>query len=426
LPRKEYEWVDGAPPRIAPHSLAKHRILREYAGRYVQTVTQNPRQERLRLAIVDGFAGGGEYEDATAGCTVPGSPQILIDAVHEAEGLANVGRRKPIQVDATFHFVEMEPRTVACLRAVLARRPDWNREAPRVHIHEGSFEQHLEPIIADIQRQGRIHRAIFVLDQYGYTAVPLPLIRRIFEALPNAEIFLTIAVGWITAYLPTIADMATKLGLPREVLDHIARDEGTAFDVDDPNRRPDLFAVQRLLQQVFTRFGSIFYTPFFIVSRDSHRPYWFLHLAKSFRAHDVVTDLHWRVQNHFEHFGAPGIGMLGYDPLRDRDLIRQLPLFRFDERARGLTRDALMVGLPERMHAQFADGTSFGNLMCEIANDMPATEAQVAQIISDLCREGELSKRGAAGQRRAPETLPRVDDLIELPRQLRLSIPRRS
>lgn len=425
MPRKAYEWVDGAPPRIAPHSLAKHRILREYAGLYVRTVTQDPRQERLRLAVVDGFAGGGEYEDVTAGSVVPGSPQILIDAVREAEGLANVGRRKPIHVDVTFHLVEMEPKTVACLRAVLARRPDWKQEATRVYIHEGCFEQHLEPIIADITRQGRIHRAIFVLDQYGYTAVPLRLIRRIFEALPHAEVFLTLAVGWITAYLPTIADLAAKLGVPRELLERIARDEEAAFDIDDPSRRPDLFAVQRLLQHVFTSFGPIFYTPFFIVSRDSHRPYWFLHLAKSFRAHDVVTGLHWRVQNHFEHFGGPGLGMLGYDPLRDHELIRQLPLFQFDETARGLTRDALVVGLPERMHAQFADGTSFGDLMCGIANDMPATEAQVAEIISDLCRAGELSKRGADGQRRAPETLPRVDDRIELPRQLRFFLPTR-
>ena len=116
---------------------------------------QDPRRERLRIAIVDGFAGGGEYEDEMVpGRILPGSPQILVDAVREAEAVANVGRRKPVHVDATFHFIEKKPKTLAHLRHVLARRHDWRSEVGCVVFHDGAFEDHLEAIITDIRSRG--------------------------------------------------------------------------------------------------------------------------------------------------------------------------------------------------------------------------------------------------------------------------------
>lgn len=381
-------------------------------------MTRNPARDRLRLAIVDGFAGGGEYEDELTGRIVPGSPQILIDAVREAEAVANIGRRKPVHVNATFHFVERHPTTVSYLRDVLGKRADWKREVERVQVHQGAFEDHLDRIIVQIQRGGRVNRALFVLDQYGYTAVPVSLVERIFRALPHAEVFLTLAVGWITAYLPTLGDAAIKLGVPQETIDRICRDGDEALNIDDPSRRPDLLAVQRLLQRVFTTsVGSLYYTPFFIVSRDSHRAYWFLHLANSPKAHDVVKALHWGVENHFEHFGGAGLGMLGYNPRLDPNIVGQLPLFRFDEPARERARAALLVALPERIRERFPNGVPFSSFVSSVCNETPATEAHLAEIVRQLCVEQELTKRGAKGENRAPETLPRSDDILQMPPQ---------
>ena len=61
MPRSHYEWPEGRSSHIEEHSLAKHRILREYILDYIRILTSNPKRERLHLDIIDGFAGGGTY-----------------------------------------------------------------------------------------------------------------------------------------------------------------------------------------------------------------------------------------------------------------------------------------------------------------------------------------------------------------------------
>jgi three-Cys-motif partner protein len=423
MPKKEYGWGQGDLPEIAPHSLAKHRILREYVETYIRVLTAKPGIERLRLALVDGFAGGGEYVAQGSKLVHPGSPQILLDAVRTAEAAANVTRKKPVKIDARFYFVEKDAATAKYLDGVLQRRPTWKPEAESVRIVEGVFEEQIDGILADIEAGGRANRTIFVLDQYGYTAVPVPLIGKIFETLPNAEIFLTIAVGWIVAYLPTAKVVAEKLGIDKTVLDRGCRDEVDGLAADEPGRRPDLLAVQRILHHAFTHgVRSRFYTPFFIVSRVSNRPYWFLHMANSPRANDVVKALHWEVQNHFEHFGGPGLAMLGYDPGEDPDVTGQTR-FSFDDPAKARTRSALMAGLPTRIRNEYSGRISLADLFRGVCNETPATVSILAEAVRDLCVEGELSKRGAAGERREESTLTRRDDIIELARQRVFSFP---
>jgi hypothetical protein len=58
-------------------------------------------------------------------------------------------------------------------------------------------------------------------------------------------------------------------------------------------------------------------------------------------ARDVMVQLHWELENHFQHFGQPGFGMLGFDPRRKVDGPPQLLLpYDFDESAKALTRRA--------------------------------------------------------------------------------------
>jgi hypothetical protein len=74
MPKKEYGWAGGNVPIIGEHSLAKHRILREYVQRYIEILTQNPRIDRLRLTLVDAFAGGGIYQRSGHDAPHLGSP----------------------------------------------------------------------------------------------------------------------------------------------------------------------------------------------------------------------------------------------------------------------------------------------------------------------------------------------------------------
>jgi three-Cys-motif partner protein len=422
MPKKEYSWEDGQPPVIAPHSLAKHHILREYVQRYIQVLTAVPGMERLLLTIVDAFAGGGEYIDSRTGLIVPGSPQILIDGVRLAERAANLGRRKALRIDSQHILIEKKKKVADYLEEVLRKRGDAPTDDGPIQLVRGAFQDQLDEIITRIQRRGRARRAIFVLDQYGYTDVPAQLLKSIFVQLPKAEVFLTLAVGWITAYLPTLLSAATKLGIHQDVVRDLQTSGEGAFDTSDPAKRPNLRAVQRLLHNAFTsEVGNRFYTPFFIVSRESNRPYWFLHLANNAKANDVVKSLHWEVENHFEHFGAEGLLMLGFDPAAQPNPSQTS--FAFDDGAKVRTHQALMRQLPQRIHSDWRDGVPFGTLFETTCNETPATRALLASSVSDLCIAGELEKRGVDAERRAATTLPHDDDVISIPRQSRLVFP---
>lgn len=423
MPKKEYGWEDGSVPEIAPHSLAKHRILREYVQRYLHVLTSvAPGMDVFRLTLVDGFAGGGEYVDARTKIVQPGSPLILLDAVRAAEAMINAARSKSLRIDANYVFIEKKRGVAAYLREVLKKRGDAPSSDGPISLLEGEFEVHLEEVITRVKSRGRAHRAIFLLDQYGYTGVPVGTLKRIFTELPNAEVFLTLAVGWITAYLPNASIAAAKLGIPGDLLRHLEDADEGALDLTDPNRRPDLLAIQQLLHHAFTtEAGSRFYTPFFIVSRESNRPYWFLHMANSPRANDVVKNLHWEIENHFAHFGRPGLSMLGYDADKDPNVTRQTT-FDFSDAARIRTRIALTEEIPRRLSVSHADGVTFSDLFQSTCNETPATQELIAEVVRDLCVAGELEKRGGEGERRAPTTLPHGEDIIRLARQVLLSL----
>ncbi len=421
MPRKQYGWGTGDVPEIAPHSLAKHRILREYVQRYIQVLTAAPGMDVFRISLVDGFAGGGEYQNGQTGLICPGSPQILIEAVRAAEVAVNASRSKALKIDARYVFVEKDPSVAAYLREVLRKRGDEPADDGVVRLLEGEFEGHVDAIISGIKSRGRAHRAIFVLDQYGYTGVPVSTLTRIFHELPHAEVFLTLAVGWITAYLPNSRTAAERLGLSSEMISRLCATEEEALEAlmilsaDQISSRSS-----ESLHHGFTaEVGSTYYTPFFIVSRESNRPYWFLHMANSARANDVVKSLHWEVENHFQHFGGAGLMMLGYDPNADPELTRQTA-FLFDNEAKVRTRDALMASLPARLASAHPGGVAFDELFGEVCNETPATRELLSVSVRDLCVAGELEKGGGTGERRAPTTLPHGDDLVRVARQGRL------
>lgn len=88
MSRKHYTFDPSGPlAKIQQHSIAKHGVLRAYIVEYVQTLAASPRQDELRLTLVDGFAGGGVYEHETTKAIVLGSPFVLLEAVKEAQAV---------------------------------------------------------------------------------------------------------------------------------------------------------------------------------------------------------------------------------------------------------------------------------------------------------------------------------------------------
>ena len=419
MPKKEYGWAGGNVPIIGEHSLAKHRILREYVQRYIEILTQNPRIDRLRLTLVDAFAGGGIYQRSGHDMPHLGSPAILIQATAAAQERVNTNRQKPVVVLPTFYFIDKSKANLTVLEETLRTYvyPSHPGVSPTVLC--GTFEDRLAPLLIRIKQEGRAHRAIFILDQYGYTAVPLSSLQTIFRELPKAEVFLTLAVGWIAAYLRTVASAAealrTSLGIRAEATEDEIEERLLGTEGSDAKLR----VVQKLLHDAFVKdSGARYATPFFIVSRESHRPYWFLHLANSSRANDVVKELHWSIQNHFSHYGGSGLSMLGFDPQRE-PASGQLS-FEFDDLAKQRTNSALLEQLPNRIGSCYSSGVPFGNLFAALANETPATKEMLRGVLTTLCRESVLIKRGGDGEQRRGKTPIRDGDVLTLSKQIRI------
>lgn len=430
MPKKEYNW-DNGPAELAPHSLAKHTILREYVERYISILTRSGTLPNLRVTLVDGFAGGGEYFlEGERSRIREGSPLILIRAVHAATTRINDGRKKLIDVNADFVFVEKNDSAFKHLKGTLARHFDKIFLDEKVRCIHGPFEAHVWDIVEKIKSSpGRKSCPIFVLDQYGYSNVPIDMIARIMSEFDRPEIFLTLAVEHISAYAGSMGEALSRLRSSLHIDPRVDDLLQGRKEIDELGELPEedrsriMLQVQQLLHQAFaTQAGARYYTPFFITSRGSNRSFWFLHLANSAKANDVVKDLHWETANHFQHHGRPGTKMLtlGFDPAKEE---KQMS-FDFGDSAKDRTVNALIEELPELIRSKYPDGISFEHLYEVICSDTPASKSILGASANDLCAVGELAKAGANGEKREALTILKDDDVVRLAHQGRLfSIP---
>lgn len=393
MSHENHKWDIGTElPKIRPHSLAKHRVIEQYLRRYVEVLTSDLRIPELRLTLVDGFAGGGLYEDELTGDERYGSPLIMLRAMKESARIAQSKRSKDFLLDAEYVFVENSRPTFECLQANLRASEFSKLIDDKIRLINDRFDARSQEIIDYVANRGRGGRAIFLLDQFGYTDVPFSAIRSILSKLDKAEVILTFATDSLIDYISELDVMQQtlqRLGLS------ISKEDIRAAKQEREWRR----AIQLLLhQQIFNSSGAKYYTPFFIRSKDAHRDYWLIHLSNHSRARDVMVELHWLENTSFAHFGRPGLLMLGYDQDDDTSITRQgfFPEFRFDETAQVATKTSLLAELPERI-APHKSGISFKDLFALLTNETPATSEHIKVVLAQLRAEGAIVIRDSAG-----------------------------
>ena len=121
MSRAKFKWIVGEnPPPLQSHSAAKLKIVRDYLERYLETVTPDPRADKLSLSLIDGFSGGGAF--TADGIKVPGSPIIMMDAVDRAERRINQTRKKEFRIEATYYFVDTSKSALEFLRKEVEER----------------------------------------------------------------------------------------------------------------------------------------------------------------------------------------------------------------------------------------------------------------------------------------------------------------
>lgn len=425
MTRSPYDWeLNAPPPLIQQHSVAKHDILRAYVSAYIQTLVSNPNRDEFRLVLVDGFAGGGIYQHARTGKQVLGSPFIMLEAANEAEKLINANRHKPVRLDIDYFFVEKKEAAAAYLRRALIDLGYTSRIDKDIFLLHSDFESHADKLIEAVRRKmPKSPRAIFLLDQYGYAEVPAERISKIIRSLPGSEVILTFAVDALLTYFSENSALTKrllqKIGIP-DVL------QGRSFeDIKRSETDWRLMVQSCLYQELVEKCGAPYYTLFFIRSDRGHGDYWLLHFSQNPRARDVMTRIHWQNNNHFIHYGGPGLDMfraLGYVSKNDSRLSGYQPaLFEFDQDAKKSSTDQLVEQIAPLIYAD-SGGVTFAELFATTCNLSPAS-ADIYRDAIDVLRGYREIEVISSSTGKPTQAKVHDGDRIVIPDQRNLFIP---
>ena len=379
MARKHYDWKLGEPlPEIGAHSIVKHTVFAKYVDRYIRILSPHPAKRELSLTIIDGFCGGGKY--AFGDRTIDGSPIVLLRAVRSTEAEMALARQNGFVVKSDFFFVDKICDHIAFLRTELLKTEFGNEVGASIQLAAANFESAAPAIIQAVKRKGPSNRALFFLDQYGWSDVSFAAIRNIFTELKNPEVLLTFSVDSLIDYFRTQAT-ATRSGRAIELTP-----EFSASLVAAKTEQGARYVIQNFLyRHIRTKTGALFYTPFFIRSAENHRSYWLLHLSKHERARDEMARLHWEMSNTFVHQGGAGFNALGFDPNVDPD--QRALEFDFGSDARADSLNAALCELPKLIRDDAQDQgvpVTIGELFKARCNDTPLTMELVSEAVVKL------------------------------------------
>ncbi len=408
-----FNWhPEEPPPFIDAHSKAKLDVLRSYLRAYFDTLNVYPGQDEFKLDLVDGFAGGGTFRDGDE--VVSGTPLIMLEECDGATERLNKNRSKRLRIDCTCYFIEKEAAHTDHLRVVLKERGYVVNE-DKIVVRNSLFEDEVDNILAEIKRrQPRAGRAIFLLDQTGFSQVQLKIVAKIMDELPAAEVILTFAADALVNFLSERSSLI-KAVKPLELSERQIND---MLEFKDIHRGRAL--IQRALRKhIRNNTGAQFDTPFFIRPGRSRRALWFLHLSKHPKARDVMIQRHWDIQNTFEHYGTGDFDMLGWDTLKTSAL---MPLFNFAEFDYKQMHRQLQIAMPEELFSLVSEGPVTVDAMHRrFANRTAARFSDIDSVVLKLFREHEIEILGDNHKVRASSlrNLRGVDRIV-MPKQTRI------
>lgn len=405
---RPYRWKEGA--TIAAHSKRKHKILEEYFRKYLLERCKNPISRRFRLAIIDGFSGGGIYEDGSLG-----SPLIFANTLLSTTKEINVERAAigmpPVDVDCLMILNDTDPEAIIGLREAIApilaaSREEVSNVALQVDFHQGAFEELIDIFRARVEI-GRYRNIIYNLDQCGHSHVSREVISKLACSEKSVEIFLTYAVQAFLTFLER-----NNPDIIRKHLEHIGLRPGSLSFTDDLMSRGEwLGAVERIAFESFSECAP-FITPFSINNPNGWR-YWLMHFANSYRARQVYNDVLHENSSEQAHFGRAGLRMLAYDPDHEHG-----SLYLFDAKAREAARQQLPDDIP-RLVSSGGDTIGISDFYNSIYNQTPAHSDD---IHSAIFANPDLEVLTPSGNpRRFPHTIS-LEDTLRLKKQLSFNL----
>ncbi|AWJ87653.1 hypothetical protein TSH58p_24675 (plasmid) [Azospirillum sp. TSH58] len=367
---KAYQWADGA--TLEDHSRRKHKILREYFSDYLSVRCGHRRRDRFRLAIMDGFAGGGRYR-----CGTPGSPLIFVQELQYAVQRINIVRAtegsSPLRIECLLILNDADRDAFQSLKnnvnPVLQQVLEENQ---RLSINvEYSCDDFETSYLKSKPKLQKYRNVLFNLDQCGDMHVKIETIHDIMRSWSKAEIFFTFMISSLVAFLQK--KEPEKL-LKR--LAHLEIDRPILQDLETISSRKEwLGAAERMVFDTLQK-CSPFVSPFSINNPNGWQ-YWFIHFSNSYRARQVYNNILHKNSSFQAHFGRSGIDMLVYDQLHEKG-----QLYLFDQDGRKIARDQLFGDIP-RFVSDAGESISVNDFFQKIYNNTPAHQDDINTALID-------------------------------------------
>lgn len=367
---KPYAWEEGA--KLEEHTKRKHRIVRQYFADYLQIRCQLPQQEKFRLSVVDGFAGGGRYKDGE-----PGSPLIFIEELQRASVAFNARRLgqhlRPIEIECLLIVNELDPKVLDVLKThVTPQEVQARQEAPKLHLRVEFLNHPFQaayPLIKDLLRRGGYGNVIFNLDQCGHSRVERETLLNVMRSFPRAEVIYTFMIEALLVFLQK-ADperLRRQLGYL-----NLGANALQSLDGNVVSNNAWLGAAERVVFNAFHGCAP-FVSPFAIYNPNGWR-YWLIHFANSYRARQAYNNVLHENMNAQAHFGRADLHMLSYDPAKEGQL------YLFDQPGRAIAKSQLLVDIPRNI-AEHGDAISVGDFYAGIYNTTPAHSDDINSAI---------------------------------------------
>lgn len=401
---RHIDWA--SPPKIEEHSKIKLIILRQYFRDYLRVRCADPRQEKFRLAIIDGFSGGGRY-----GCGTSGSPLVFLEVLDLMAVELNMYRAnngmKPITLDCQFIACDTDRIAIETLGEHIYKLKQERLSEQKflnIQIDLRNCDFALEYLnIKNNLKNRKISNTIFVLDQYGYASVSIPMLKEILSEFKNAEIFLNFPARALQSFLPgrgkfeAKAHNYEKLGFDSEEISKILAKGDTI-----PNGRL-LGEVENFLFSTFKDVAE--YVSPFAIHEPGKWGYWWMHFANRVKARQVYNAVLHENSNHQVHYGRSGLQMLG-----NKSTLEQNDLYLFSNSCRENSKSELVEDVARLVASQNRQVkvSDFNKLAFK---ETPAHGDDISHAIFDNPELVVLTKTGSA--RRTPQNL-RPDDTIIL------------
>lgn len=404
-----YKWAEGAV--LKEHSKKKHQVLRRYLVEYLQIRCRTPQQSRFRLAVVDGFSGGGAYIGGEAG-----SPLIFIEVFVEQAKEINVRRAvegmAQIQFECLFIFNDSDKDAIQILKDNVTPLAEECGDIDYINIKFEYMNEPFETAYPQIKKhlvENKITRNVFFnLDQCGSSLVPRSTIVDILSTYQSAEVLLNFAAQSMFTFLSRKNPKALQ-----NTLEQHGVDPKQVEDISEVAGKGEWrAAIEKVVFEAYRRCSP--YVSPFAINNPKGWLYWLLHFANEPKARQVYNDLLHDNAGVQGHYGRSGLNMLVYDPRNEG----QTYLFGDEDRKRACIE--LYEDIP-RAVSEFGDAIRMMDFVRSVSNETPAHSFDLAKAMIDSPDLTVQTENG--GERRSPNGIHPSDTLILKPQRSFILMP---